>query len=155
MSTLSNQIEAYLKELLAKTQSGVLEVKRSDLADTFMCVPSQINYVLGTRFSPRQGYMVESRRGGGGFVRIIRLFMDEPNDLAALLENNIARRVSRQGGVKLVERLVEEEILTPREGMLVNALTGENALKGAGDSDALRSQLLNHMLQLLLRDDFI
>lgn len=154
MSTLSNQIEAYLKQLLAQSDSGVLELKRSDLAGAFMCVPSQINYVLETRFSPRQGYMVESRRGGGGFVRIIRLSMENENDITSLLEKAGSRRVNRQSGVKLIERLVEEEFLTRREGMLINAMTSEGALRDAHDPDTVRGTLLNQVLQLLLRDDF-
>ena len=121
MSTLSNQIEQYLKELLARSQSGVLEIKRSDLAEAFTCVPSQINYVLATRFSPAQGYMVESRRGGG---------------------------------------VTEEEFLTGREGMLIKALTDDSVLKSGliqdgPDSEALRGRMLNAVLQLLLRDDFV
>ncbi len=155
MSTISNQIEAYLKKLIAESQSGVLELKRSDLAEIFMCVPSQINYVLDTRFSAKQGYMVESRRGGGGYLRIIRLSMEEEPNLAHLLDSAKDRRVSRQSGEKLIDRLMEEEFLTKREGMLVNALLDEGVLKQVEDADYLRGNMLNAMLMLLLRDDFV
>ncbi len=154
MSTLSNQIEAYLKQLLAEAPGGMLELKRSDLAAIFMCVPSQINYVLETRFSPRQGYMVESRRGGGGYVRIIRLAMDGENDIRNLLAQATGRKVSRQSGGKLIERLTEEEFLTRREAMLLTALTDEAVLKGAAEPEMLRGALLNSALQRLLREDF-
>lgn len=159
MSTLSNQIEQYLKQLLSASQSGVLEIKRSDLAEAFTCVPSQINYVLATRFSSAQGYMVESRRGGGGYVRIIRLSMEEEPNLAALLDSARDKRVSGQSGEKLLDRLIEEEFLTGREGMLIRALIDDGVLKSglgvAGDSEALRGRMLNAVLQLLLRDDFV
>ncbi|MDO4732348.1 MAG: CtsR family transcriptional regulator [Bacillota bacterium] len=155
MSTLSNQIEAYLKQMLSSSEGGIIELKRSDLAGAFMCVPSQINYVLETRFSPKQGYMVESRRGGGGYVRIIRLSMENENDLSALLDSVKDQRVSRQSGNKLLERLMEEEFLTKREGMLVAALLNDAVLKSVPDPDALRCRMLNNVLQLLLRDDFI
>jgi len=155
MSTLSNQIEAYLKQMLSASEGGVIELKRSDLAGAFMCAPSQINYVLETRFSPKQGYMVESRRGGGGYVRIIRLAMENENDLSALLNSVQDQRVSRQSGNKLLERLMEEEFLTKREGMLVAALLNDAVLKSVPDPDALRCRMLNNVLQLLLRDDFI
>ena len=154
MSTLSNQIEDYLKRLLNATESGVVELKRSDLAEIFMCVPSQINYVLETRFSPGQGYMVESRRGGGGYLRIIRLSMEDEGNLNALLEQARDKAVSRQSGVKLVERLLEEQFLSRREAMIVTALTDENVLKEAKEPDKLRGTLLNNVLLLLLRDDF-
>ena len=159
MSTLSNQIEAYLKQLLAQSASGVLELKRGDLAEAFMCVPSQINYVLDTRFSAGQGYMVESRRGGGGYLRIIRLSMEEEPNLAALLDSARDKRVGRQGGEKLLDRLMEEEFLSRREGMLITSLIDDNVLKNgaaadAAEAEALRGRMLNAVLQLILRDDF-
>ena len=154
MSTISNQIEVYLKKLLAASESGVLELKRSDLAGIFMCVPSQINYVLDTRFSSNQGYLVESRRGGGGYLRIIRLSMDQEINLAHLLDNAKNKRVSRQSGEKLIDRLLEEEFLTSREGMLIKSMAEDNVLKDTEDPDLVRGNLLHAVLLLLLRDDF-
>ena len=154
MSTLSNQIEEYLKRLLSASNSGILEIKRSDLADTFMCVPSQINYVLSTRFSSNQGYLVESRRGGGGFLRIIRLSMDNEPNISAMLEAGEQRKVSAQAGEKLAERLEEEGFISRREGMIIKTMISEKALIKANDSDAIRADLLNSILLMLLRDDF-
>ena len=154
MSTLSNQIEAYLKKLLAASDTGILEIKRSDLAEIFMCVPSQINYVLSTRFSNNQGYLVESRRGGGGFVRIIRLSMDNEPNLTAMLETGGERKVSAAAGEKLIERLQDEEFLSKREGMIIKSLIADKAIGDIEDADALRGKLLNSVLLLLLRDDF-
>ena len=104
--------------------------------------------------------MVESRRGGGGYLRIIRLSMEEEPNLAALLDSARGRRVSGQGGEKLLDRLTEEEFLTGREGMLIKALTDDSVLKSGltqdgPDSEALRGRMLNAVLQLLLRDDFV
>ena len=155
MSTLSNQIEEYLKKLLSNSKDGILEIKRSDLAEIFMCVPSQINYVLSTRFSPNQGYMVESRRGGGGFVRIIKLSMDNETNLTAMLETAGQRKVSRQVGEKLVDRLLEEDFLTSREGMIIKSMINDKLLGSDERADALRGDMLNAVLLLLLRDDFV
>ncbi len=155
MSTLSNQIEEYLKKLLSNSKNGILEIKRSDLAEIFMCVPSQINYVLSTRFSPNQGYMVESRRGGGGFVRIIKLSMDNETNLTAMLETAGQRKVSRQVGEKLVDRLLEEDFLTSREGMIIKSMINDKLLGSDEKADALRGDMLNAVLLLLLRDDFV
>ena len=155
MSTLSNQIEDYLKKLLAQSKDSILEIKRSDLADIFRCVPSQINYVLSTRFSPNQGYMVESRRGGGGFVRIIKLSIDNENNLTTMLQNGSKRKVNRQMGEKLIDRLLEEEFLTTREGMLLKAMINDKLLGSDDKADMLRGDMLNTVLLLLLRDDFI
>ena len=155
MNTLSNQIEEYLKKLLSNSKDGILEIKRSDLAEIFMCVPSQINYVLSTRFSPNQGYMVESRRGGGGFVRIIKLSMDNETNLTAMLETAGQRKVSRQVGEKLVDRLLEEDFLTSREGMIIKSMINDKLLGSDENADALRGDMLNAVLLLLLRDDFV
>lgn len=155
MSTLANQIENYLKKLMAASDTGVLELKRSDLAEIFMCVPSQINYVLSTRFSQNQGYIVESRRGGGGFVRIIRLSMDNEPNLTAMLETAGERKVSRPVGEKLIDRLRDEEILNNRESMIIKAIIDEKILGTGQEADTLRGNLLNTILLLLLRDDFV
>ena len=92
----SDSIEAYIKALLA--QAGMAELKRSELADVFQVVPSQINYVIKTRFTESRGYIVESKRGGGGYIRIGKVqFSDHHQmlqDLAAILERPSASRSS-------------------------------------------------------------
>ncbi|MDO4581996.1 MAG: CtsR family transcriptional regulator [Bacillota bacterium] len=154
MSTLANQIEEYLKKLLSLSETGILELKRSDLAEIFMCVPSQINYVLDTRFSANQGYMIESRRGGGGYLRIVKLAMDTEPNLVGMIKQAKDARISRQSGEKLIDRLYEEGFLSSREAMLVRNLTDDAVLKKAGDAELLRGELLNTVLLLLLREDF-
>ncbi|MCL1975589.1 MAG: CtsR family transcriptional regulator [Firmicutes bacterium] len=153
MSTLADQIESYIKQLLSKNE-GVVEVKRGDLASTFMCVPSQINYVLETRFTTQQGYIVESRRGGGGYIRIVRLSLADPQ-LVNLIKGK-ERRISRQNGEFLIKRLVEEEFLTKREGMIILALLDNSVLEAEHiDAESLRGAMLNTLLINLLREDFI
>ena len=73
---ISDLIASFLQDSLDTAENGVLEVQRSDLAQRFNCVPSQINYVMSTRFSPERGYIVESRRGGNGYIRITRVRVD-------------------------------------------------------------------------------
>ncbi|HOK71062.1 MAG TPA: CtsR family transcriptional regulator, partial [Bacillota bacterium] len=77
MGSLSDYIESYLKLLLDTGPHGFVEVQRRELAERFRCAPSQINYVLSTRFTVERGYVVETRRGGGGYIRIFKLD-DEP-----------------------------------------------------------------------------
>lgn len=72
MRNISNIIENHLKIILDQSKKGYIEIQRSELADQFQCVPSQINYVINTRFTVEKGYLVESKRGGGGFIRIRR-----------------------------------------------------------------------------------
>ena len=90
----SDSIEEYIKELLG--QSGIAEIQRSNLADTFQVVPSQINYVIKTRFTESRGYIVESKRGGGGYIRIVKVrFSDKHHRINALLQN-LADQLSEQ-----------------------------------------------------------
>lgn len=90
MANLADKIERYLKEHLSRTE--ILEVRRAMLAALFDCAPSQINYVLTTRFTPERGYLVESRRGGGGYIRIIRLNIKNLEDLRISLSGRSAMR---------------------------------------------------------------
>ena len=73
MAGLSNYIERFIKEMLQEAEDGMIEIGRNDLADQFHCAPSQINYVLSTRFTPYKGYYIESRRGGSGYIKIMKL----------------------------------------------------------------------------------
>ncbi|MBQ5858017.1 MAG: CtsR family transcriptional regulator, partial [Peptococcaceae bacterium] len=95
MSSLSKQIEDYIKALLAEETAGVIEIQRNLLSEYFHCVPSQINYVLSTRFTPVQGYMVETRRGGGGYVRIVSLQLDGDSDLQDALTEAVGVRLTQ------------------------------------------------------------
>ena len=99
--------------------------------------------------------MVERRRGGGGFVRIIKLSMDNETTLTAMLETAGQRKVSRQVGEKLVDRLLEEDFLTSREGMIIKSMINDKLLGSDEKADALRGDMLNAVLLLLLRDDFV
>ena len=91
MARLSDMIEEFIKALLEES-NGQLELQRNELADYFECAPSQINYVLATRFSLDRGYYIESRRGGGGYIRIIRLDMDNNDYIMYLLRERIGNR---------------------------------------------------------------
>jgi transcriptional regulator CtsR len=122
--TLAEMIEAYLLRLVE--EMGEFEVKRSDLAAQFRCVPSQITYVLDTRFTPERGFLVESRRGEGGFVRIKRL--DCPSIVEVL--KSVAERdgVDQRQAQAFVERLAAQGLLTKRErAMMARALDRETA----------------------------
>lgn len=156
MRSLADQIEAYIKKRLELSGRGMVELQRSEIAEIFACVPSQINYVLTTRFSPEQGYLVESRRGGGGYLRIIKLEPDNNNewifDLISTVENSL---ISQQAGEGLLERLLEENILTLREACLLKAVISREALQvPLPQRDLLRAHVLKAILVTLLRDEF-
>ncbi len=152
MGNLADRIEKYLKKILEQTSEGYIILQRSELAGEFSCVPSQINYVLHTRFTVERGYLVESRRGGGGYLRIIRLGMG----LEGQYQQVIGEQLSRERSNGLVDRLLEEEIVTIREAAMIKCVLSGNDLGGEfKDWDVLRARLMKTILTTLSRDDLL
>ncbi|KKD45178.1 CtsR family transcriptional regulator [Listeria seeligeri] len=152
MKNISDIIEAYLKQVLESSEA--VEIKRSEIADKFECVPSQINYVINTRFTMERGYIVESKRGGGGYIRIIKVKM---NDKLQLLEAIISmvhdKKVSQSFSEDVLLRLLEEDVITKKEArLMVAALDREVLILPLPDRDVLRSRILEAMLVALKYD---
>lgn len=152
MKNISDIIEAYLKQVLESSEA--VEIKRSEIADKFECVPSQINYVINTRFTMERGYIVESKRGGGGYIRIIKVKM---NDKLQLLEAIISmvhdKKVSQSFSEDVILRLLEEDVITKKEArLMVAALDREVLILALPDRDILRSRILESMLVALKYD---
>jgi len=155
VSSLAREIERYLKSLIEKAQNGVIEIQRSALSDFFDCVPSQINYVLSTRFTPIHGYIVETRRGGGGYIRIIRLNINDNNQLKMLLDEIVGTELSYSQAMGLLEFLRKESFLTHRETQLIGNIISDNVLSGlvGKNINMLRAQMLQSVLATILRED--
>ncbi|MBC1421280.1 CtsR family transcriptional regulator [Listeria seeligeri] len=152
MKNISDIIEAYLKQVLESSEA--VEIKRSEIADKFECVPSQINYVINTRFTMERGYIVESKRGGGGYIRIIKVRM---NDKLQLLEAIISmvhdKKVSQSFSEDVLLRLLEEDVITKKEArLMMAALDREVLILPLPDRDVLRSRILEAMLVALKYD---
>jgi transcriptional regulator CtsR len=151
LPSLTEQIEQWLKEQLLRAGGNILEIRRSDLAEIFDCVPSQVNYVLSTRFTVERGFLVQSRRGGGGFIRIIKLRMDLPEQLQDLLKKGIGESISQAQAEGIIKRLWEEELLNERERRMLEAAVSRETLGvGLPLRDVLRARLLKAMLLALL-----
>ena len=144
MAGLSDSIEQFIKDLL--DADNRIEVKRNELAQYFSCAPSQINYVLATRFSMDRGYLVESRRGGSGYVRIIRITNGETDLLDSLL-TRIGSSIDEESAFAIAERLAELGILTYREACIVKAGLTMNALAlPVSAKDVLRAGVLKSQI---------
>jgi len=156
MGNLADRIEEYLKRILEKTSEGYIVLQRSELAGEFACVPSQINYVLDTRFTVERGYLVESRRGGGGYLRIIRLGLGVEGQYQQVMRQLIGEQLSRDRSNVLVERLLDEELVTIREAALIKSVLSSNDLGGEfRDWDELRACIMKSILTTLSRDDLL
>lgn len=152
--SLSRRIEEYIKRLLTETGDAI-ELQRSHLANTFQCVPSQINYVLSTRFTPSQGYLVESKRGGGGYLRIIKLSWDETmaSEAKQVLQNeNTGLEQWEVEG--MLKRLYEEARITKREYFILKSIISRDTLQvELPQRDILRARIIQAVLTALNRSD--
>lgn len=150
MSNISNIIEQYLKKILHAQGQNVIEIKRSEIADRFQCVPSQINYVINTRFTAEKGYIVESKRGGGGYIRIIRIQHEDQVDVINEAIQMIGSKVTQQVAAGILERLTEEEIITVREAKIMMSAIERNTLSFQLPlRDEVRAKILTAMLSTL------
>lgn len=154
MGNLADRIEEYLKRILEQAEDGYIVLQRGYLADFFSCAPSQINYVLTTRFNAERGYLVESRRGGGGYLRIVRLGLDPEGKFQRLMSELIGDELSQERAYNLINRLVEEEIFTKREAILVKSIFSDKILADLTSStDELRARMMKEILANMCRDD--
>lgn len=141
---ISNIIEEFIKEMLEEER--VVELQRNELASRFNCVPSQINYVISTRFSPERGYSVESRRGGGGYIRITKAAMDE-GDYVMEAVNRIGDFVSAETARAILQNFYANELITAREAKLIMAALSDKALMlKAPERDMVRASILKNIL---------
>lgn len=145
---LSDAIEQFIKTMLSQ-EAPEVELKRNELAEYFNCAPSQINYVLATRFTPDHGYIIESRRGGGGYIRIFRMAQDTSEQLIYLLNERVGDAIDALSASHLVQQLLERELVTEGEAAMMNAALSPQALSlplSAEMKDALRARILKNML---------
>ncbi|MDL4841352.1 CtsR family transcriptional regulator [Aquibacillus rhizosphaerae] len=150
MSNISDVIEAYLKNIIQSNNKNAIEIKRSEIADRFECVPSQINYVINTRFTIERGYVVESKRGGGGYIRIIRITNEDKAKLIDEVIEMIQPTVSQQAAIDILERMLEEELITKREAKLMVSAISRNTLAfHLPVRDEIRSRIMTAMLTTL------
>jgi transcriptional regulator CtsR len=152
MPGMSNLIERFIKEMLEETEDGMIEIGRNELAEQFGCAPSQINYVLTTRFTPYKGYYIESRRGGGGYIKIIKVGIEEDEDMEELLVNTIGSSITKNKAYHIIEGLMEEKIITSREGDVMKASIEDVALaRVTSGRNYLRADILKNMLLVLMK----
>lgn len=151
MAQLSDSIEQFIKELMC--EDAHIELRRNELAQHFGCAPSQINYVLATRFSVDHGYIIESRRGGGGYVRIVRMQEREEGNLLESLLRRIGNAVDEETANAIITHLSDLKLVTARELALLKAAVSRNALAlPISAKDVLRAAVLRNMLIQVFRN---
>ena len=138
---ISDNVANYILALLDEA-GGHAEIQRNELAGHLGCVPSQINYVIETRFTPEHGYLVESQRGGGGYIRIVRLMDDKQRTLLEAARG-IGGRLTQNDAARLTRALLSAELLTQREAQLLLSACSDGALAEVDktDRDRLRAAI--------------
>lgn len=131
MKNLADAIESFIMSELLREHDDTILVQRNELAERLECAPSQISYVLSTRFTPEKGFMVQSRRGSGGFVRIVRM-------------ESAARAAQAPTSLELVQHLQQQKVITAREGALLQYM-----LKIIDADEVKKKELLQQAVALL------
>ncbi|HFI0746438.1 CtsR family transcriptional regulator [Streptococcus sp. A34] len=149
MKNTSDYIEEHIKAIL--DQVNVAELRRSELASRFEVVPSQINYVIKTRFTASRGYIVESKRGGGGYIRIGRITFSDKHELVRDLLNNMGDQLSATVYNDILQLLFDEKLMTEREGNLFLA-TGTDEVLGK-EAASIRARMMRQILRRLDRKE--
>jgi len=145
---LSDTIEAFIKEMMGEEQQEV-EIKRNELAEFFNCAPSQINYVLATRFTPDHGYVTSSQRGGGGYIRIVQVRRSAQDHLSYLLNERIGNDIDAQSAQILCRQLAESGVVSLADAQLMAAAVSPGAFSVPMPEqvkNALRAKILRAML---------
>jgi transcriptional regulator of stress and heat shock response len=151
LAQLSDNIERFIKELME--EDAQIDLRRNELAQHFGCAPSQINYVLATRFSVDHGYIIESRRGGGGYVRVVRMKARSDQSLLNLLLERVGNSISEEATFAIIEQLFDRELVTRNEAMLIRSAVERNALVlPISAKDVLRAAVLHNMLIRVFRN---
>jgi len=150
MPRLSDIIEEFIKDLIEK-KDGEVEIQRNELANFFNCAPSQINYVLSTRFTIERGYYIESKRGGGGSIRIVKVKFENSSNLLENILNNINSPVSQHQANEIVECLLENGVISKREANIMKAALNDKTLPvNQPLKDTLRLLILKAMIISLM-----
>lgn len=147
---ISDNIEEFIKSLFE--EDDFIEIQRNELAEYFNCVPSQINYVISTRFGPRQGYYVESRRGGGGYIKIKKVNITKSNYLMHII-TNIGEKISSNEVDIFISNFISYNIINEKEAKLLKVATSDNVLTvPVNIRDKVRANIFKNMLLNLVED---
>lgn len=151
MPILSDVIEEFIKHLFDELKEESLEIQRNELALHFGCAPSQINYVLMTRFSVDRGYYIESKRGGGGSIRITRVSLNNNEYLGSLVSEKISDALTQRAAELYIDSFLEHGLITGREAVIMKAAVNDKTINlQSKEKDYIRSNILKAMLIVLI-----
>lgn len=147
---ISDLVARYITDMLDE-QDGAAEIRRNEVAHQLGCVPSQINYVITSRFTPEQGYIVESRRGGGGYIRITRINANRETMLMHIV-NSIGKTLDKATAEVMIANMHERGMIDTPTARLIAAAVSERAYLDVPQEyrDSLRAAVFKNMLLTVL-----
>ena len=150
---MSDLVAEYIMRLLDETD-GNAEIKRNELASDLGCVPSQINYVITSRFTPEQGYIVESRRGGGGYIRITRVMTDKRVVMMHIV-NSIGDSITSAEAGAVLGNMRERNMISDYDYLMISTALSDKSYAAVPQNirDKLRASLMKNMLVTVIMTD--
>jgi len=149
--SLADLIEKYIKQQIHRSENQAIALSRAELAELFRCVPSQINYVLATRFTLERGYLIESRRGGGGYIRIARVTKADRLSMAERLVLEIGGQISESEADQFLASFHELGVLTRQQVRVIRAILQRETAQIAQGKATLRASLLRSLVMLVMQ----
>lgn len=150
MARISDKIASFIYTLIDENEKEETIIQRNDLADKFNCAPSQINYVLTTRFTTEKGYLIESRRGGGGYIIIRRVEYNSKEKQLDAINKAIGNSLTYNAAVLLIEHLYDTKLITKREFEIIKMSINDRTLGVAEDRNKLRAEILKGIIMVIL-----
>ncbi|MEG1003811.1 MAG: CtsR family transcriptional regulator [Clostridium sp.] len=151
MARLTDIIEKFIKEMIKEDEENKVLIQRNDLADQFRCAPSQINYVLSTRFTYASGYVIESRRGGGGYILIKKVEHDTPLSKKKVIDESIGDSITYHNTVSLLDNLLESDLINKKEYEIIKIAVNDKTLRSADNKNAIRADILKGMMMVIIK----
>ena len=148
MASISDIIEKFIKDLME--DSNTVQIQRNELASLFNCAPSQINYVLTTRFTYERGYLIESKRGGGGHIAIKQLEQDSASKREQLIGESIGNTITYHNASALLDHLLESEVISARECEIMKMAVNDRSLGSSENKNKVRADILKGMIMIIL-----
>lgn len=151
MARLSDIIEDFIKEMFQENNKSELQIKRNELASYFSCAPSQINYVLTTRFTEDKGYYIESKRGGGGCIIIRRIEFTNNKNLKDLIVDRIGNSITCDNAINIIDGLIEMNLITERESIIMKIAINDRVFGNIDTTkNMLRANILKNIIMVII-----
>lgn len=150
MARISDIIAQFINDMIEDEKNKEVMIQRNELADKFNCAPSQINYVLTTRFTTEKGYMIESRRGGGGYIIIKRVEYNSKEKQLDEINKAIGNSLTYSSAILLIEHLYNTDLITKREFEIIKISINDRTLVASDDKNRLRAEILKGIIMVIL-----